>query len=283
MVLAAVALLALPSGIARAEGPVLDQQAIDIARKSADFLAARPAMAFDWFVSYDEVEDGREKLTFMRSGANLLVRDKGFYSFVEDEGGVREYFFDGKVVTVSATEDGFYATGPFEGSFEELVAAMREDTGSDLPLYGLMMRNLAEGMGEGLDGAAYLGITRIAGREVHHLAFSDYDEDWQIWISTDEAEPVPIVIIGTDPYSQGWPQYRAYLTKWDFEPKPEEGVFVFTPGAEDEKIAFPDLKARSFGGAKAGEAAAEQSQTPPAQTGDAPASGSQPATGSTAN
>lgn len=249
---AAAAILLFSHGIAAAEGPVIDQKALDIARRSTEFLASRPAMSFNWFVSYDEVRDGREKLTYMRSGTNLLVRDKGFYSYVEDDDGVREYFFDGAAVTVAAPDEGFYATGPFDGSFEALVEAMRAEAASELPLYGLMTRDLAQSQTEGLDGAAYLGITRIAGREVHHLAFSDYDEDWQIWISTDPAQPVPVAIVGTDPYEQGWPQYRAYLTNWEFEPEPAEGAFTFTPAPDDERITFPDLKARVRGDAEAG-------------------------------
>jgi hypothetical protein len=237
-------------------------------------------MSFDWFVSYDEVEGGREKLTFMRSGSNLLVRDKGFYSYVEDDDGVREYFFDGATVTVAASDDGYYATGPFKGSFEELIDAMIKKTGSELPLYGLMRRDLPQGETEGLDGAAYLGITRVAGREVYHLAFSDYDEDWQMWISTDEAEPVPVVIIGTNPYEQGWPQYRAYLTKWDFEPKPAEGAFTYTPAPDAERISFPELKERQAGDAASdATGAAAGTETAPANP---PAAGAG-TTGTTGN
>ena len=64
----AAAMLLLPSVPAAAEGPMLDAEAIELARASAEFLASRPAMSFNWFVSYDEVRDGREKLTYMRSG-----------------------------------------------------------------------------------------------------------------------------------------------------------------------------------------------------------------------
>jgi len=282
--LAAAALLLFPFGLNAAEGPVIEQRALDIVRKSAEFLASRPAMAFNWFVSYDEVQGGREKLTFMRSGTNLLVRDKGFYSHVENEDGTRDYFFDGKVFTVAAPDELFYASGDFDGSYEDLIDAYSKATGSDLPLYGLMSRTLPDGLFDGLDGAVYLGITRIAGRKVHHLAFSDYDEDWQIWISTDEAEPVPVVIAGTNPYEQGWPQYRTYLTKWDFDPKPEDGAFSFTPAPEDEKIDFPHLEARTGADAKSSEVAraGADAASSPAQPATPPATGSD-ASGGTGN
>lgn len=37
---------------------------------------------------------------------------------------------------------------------------------------------------------------------------------------------------------------------------PAEGAFTFTPAAEDERITFPDLKARVRGDAGSGEGAA---------------------------
>jgi hypothetical protein len=227
--------------------PRLDEQALAMMRRSAEFLAGQSAMSFNWFVSYDEVIEGREKLTFMRSGTNLLVREKGFYSRAEGENGIREWHYDGKQVAFVAPAENYYATGEFTKGFDALVDSARENMGSEIPIYAIMRRGLPERLAEGLKGAAYLGITRVAGQEVHHLAFSDDEEDWQVWISTDEQQPVPVVIVGTEPKKTGWPQYRAYLTDWNFKPEYDAAQFIYTPGEGTVKISFPDLTARIAG------------------------------------
>ena len=225
--------------------PRLEERAIALMRRSAQFLAAQSAMSFNWFVSYDEVIEGREKLTFTRSGTNLLVRDKGFYSRAEGETGIREWHYDGKQVAFVALAENYYASGEFTKGFDALVDSARENMGSEIPLYAIMRRRLPEQLEDGLKGAAYLGITRVAGQEVHHLAFSDEEEDWQVWISTDEQQPVPVMIIGTEPKKTGWPQYRAYLTDWNFKPDYDATQFTYTPGERTVKISFPDLKSRT--------------------------------------
>ena len=93
------------TGAQEAEPPI-DPQAVEILTSAADFLAAQPAFSFDWFVSYDDVIDGREKLTFTRSGSNLMSRDDGFYSFSQTGEDTREYFFDGSTVVIADVEAG---------------------------------------------------------------------------------------------------------------------------------------------------------------------------------
>ena len=232
----------------QAEQPAqIDSQAMDLILRSARFLADQNAMSFNWFVSYDEVIDEREKITLMRSGSNLLVRDKGFFSSAEGENGLREWHYDGAQVTYAAPLEKYYATSEFKAGFDALVDAAREDVGSEIPLYSIMQRGLPERLEKGLKAAAYLGITKVADQEVYHLAFSDDEEDWQVWISTDEDMPVPVVIVGTEPKKTGWPQYRAYLTDWNLEPEHDEAQFKYVPAEGDVKITFPELKEKAKG------------------------------------
>ncbi|MGI9524575.1 MAG: DUF2092 domain-containing protein [Hyphomicrobiaceae bacterium] len=244
------------SDLHAARNTEIDQTAMEIMLRSADFLASRPALAFNWFVSYDEVIDGREKLTFMRSGSNLLIREKGFYSRVEGENGVREYYYDQKTFAVSAPFENYYASIGFDRGFEALIEAVREATDTELPIHGILSRDLPKTLEQGLRGAAYLGITYIVGQEVHHLTFSDDEEDWQVWISTSDGTPLPLLIIGTNSRKSGWPQYRAHLSDWNLSPDITDGQFQFRPDSDDAKITMPAFKERIARGAgKAGEAA----------------------------
>ena len=217
----------------------LDPQAVEILTHASEFLSGQGALSMDWFVSFDVVVDGREKITYMRSGANLLQRGVGYYGYSEFGDETREFFFDGSQFQIFDVEENAYVSTAFTSDFDALADRVSETYDIRLPIWQVMS---AAPRGELLDratSAAYVGTTRLAGREAHHLAFSNYDTDWQIWVSTDADQPELMMIVGTDPYTQGWPQYRAYFTNWNFDPEIPIGVFTFVPNEEADVMAWP--------------------------------------------
>ena len=220
----------------------IDPVAVEILTDASDYLAAQDAMSFSWFVSWDVVVDGREKITYMRSGANLLSRGVGFYSFAEDDDRLRLYYFDGAAFTVVAAEDQAFAQVPFAGTFDDLAGRVRAEYDIALPVWEVMSSDPGAALLEATEAAAYLGVARVGGEPAHHLAFAQYDQDWQIWISTDQDAPIVLAIVGTDPYAQGWPQYRVYFTDWDFQPDVAADAFRFEPDDDMIRMSWPKVE-----------------------------------------
>ena len=232
----------------------IDPVAMEIAGNAARFLSGQKSMRFNWFVTYDDIVEGREKITFIRSGTNAMIRGEGFVANTERGDTIRDYYYDGKTFTVASPSEGFYSSEAFDGGFEALLAAARERLDMPLPLWSLMSETLGQNAVENVLGAAYLGTTLMRGQEVHHLAFTEYDEDWQIWISTDPERPVPLMIVGTDPYQQGWPQYRALLMDWSFDIDTPDGGFTYVPHELDVSVSMPalvpDAREKAISGSK---------------------------------
>ena len=227
--------------------PPIEPQAVELLTSAADFLAAQPAFSFDWFVSYDDVIDGREKLTFTRSGSNLILRDEGFYSFSQTGEDTREYYFDGSKLVIADVEEDAYVMAPFDGDFDALVDRIALEYDLHLPIWEIMSRDPGAALLRDASTAAYLGTTSVAGHPAHHLAFASYDRDWQIWISTDPELPVLMMIVGTDPYAQGWPQYRAYFMDWNFAPEVEAESFQYFPGENSDRMVWPKVNSEILG------------------------------------
>ena len=218
---------------------ILDQQAIEILTSASEYLSGKAILSMDWFVSFDVVVDGREKITYMRSGANLLQRGVGFYGYSEFGDETREYFFDGAKFQIYDVEENAYVSTEFTGDFDDLADRVNKAYDVRLPIWQVMSVTPRGELLDGATAAAYVGTTKIAGREAHHLALSNYGSDWQIWISTDADRPELMMIVGTDPYTQGWPQYRAYFTNWDFNPEIPDGVFTYVPDEHADLMAWP--------------------------------------------
>ncbi|WP_425046074.1 DUF2092 domain-containing protein [Primorskyibacter sp. S87] len=220
------------------EAPAIDPRAVEVLSLAIEYLSGQEALSVDWFVSYDQVVDGREKLTRVRSGRNVMARGKGLYSYSENGSETREYFFDGSTFQVVDRDNLVFAEARFAGGIDELADATQEKFGVTLPMWQVLTNGSRSELINDATAAAYLGETRLAGRAVHHLAFSNYDNDWQVWVLADAVNPELVMLVGTDPYTQGWPQYRAYFTSWDFSPEIGEGTFHFQPDDSFEQMTW---------------------------------------------
>lgn len=245
LIFAAVSLLPVPVSAQDAETAAapIDPVAAELTLNAARFLVEQPRFSFSWFLSNDVVVEGREKITYVSSGITQMDREIGFFAETEQVNTYRDYYYDGNNFTVSSPDKNFYASVPFDGTFEELVQKVRDNTGSVLPLWTLMSSNLPERLIADVDRAAYLGTTLIAGQVAHHIAFTGLEEDWQIWISADEESPLPLMIIGTNTYEQGWPQFRANLMDWNLDPDRDPEQYSFHPDEDDSPITMPWMAA----------------------------------------
>lgn len=239
LLILAVVLAAHPFQAISQEDPAVDPKVIDILGRANDFLAAQDTVSVSWFASQDTVIDGREKITQMRSGFNLISRGEGFFAFTESGLKTREFYFDGETFRIVDVDDNAYVSASFDGGFEALVEKVRAEYDIVLPIWSVLSNRPSSELLDGAEAAAYLGVTRVAGREVHHLALSDYDGDWQIWISTDPERPELLMLVGTNPYAQGWPQYRVFFSDWNFSPEVEDEMFTYIPDEDAEQLIWP--------------------------------------------
>lgn len=221
--------------------PDLDPHAIDLLRAATDYLAAQQTLSVDWFISRDHVLDGREKLTDLSSGGIVLDRDDGFVAHSEAGPKSRAYYYDRTTFSILDIENDSYVAAPFDGELEEIVERVKTEYDMVLPVWSVLSRGAADDFIDAADKAAYVELTRISGRAAHHLAFSNYDYDWQVWVAADEERPEILMIVGTDPYSQGWPQYRAYFSNWDFAPQIDPAEFTYVPDETAERMAWPKV------------------------------------------
>lgn len=212
----------------------IDPQAAEIVLASARYLEKSKAFSVRWSASTDEIVDGREKVTRFQSGSGTIARGLGFAAFVDRGTSLRRYYFDGAQFSIVSPDQGFYASTPFEGRFDDLVQAVKDNTGTILPVWVLFSETLTTSLVSGIQSAAYLGLSRVDGVMAHHVAMSSYDEDIQLWISEDPSKPVPLKIIVTQADEQGWPQVRVDLSDWNFQPRIEASSFQFQ--AEDDLV-----------------------------------------------
>ena len=129
---------------------------------------------------------------------------------------------------------------PISGPTDTLAATLEDKHDLPLPAWELFRENVSEILLSDVSRAEYFGVTSILGQPVHHLSFSEPGQDWEIWISTNEANPVPLMMAGHDP-DVDYSGYQAIFHDWETQPSAMQTSFTFEPPEGLRKVDFSEL------------------------------------------
>ena len=85
-----------------------------------------------------------------------------------------------------------------------------------------------------------MGRGVVHGRECEHLAFRNFDTDWQLWVEAGET-PFPRKMVITSKTLASAPQYTLTVKNWKTGVRPARDAFSFTPPAGAKKLDPDDL------------------------------------------
>jgi hypothetical protein len=146
----------------------------------------------------------------------------------------REFFYDGKTITLMNRSKNFYTTMTAPPEIDAALEHGIKAFNLRAPLADLIYTKAFEYLTEGALSAFYVGLSKVQGVTCHHLAFREKDIDWQIWIE-DSQTPLPRKFLITDKTTQGL-QFTAMFTKWNTSPQLEDSLFTFVAPEKAEKI-----------------------------------------------
>ena len=204
--------------------------ALSILKAMSDYVGRQSVIELGFDSDIEVITPELEKIQFTNSGEALLSRPdklrahrKGGYSEVA-------LFFDGKTVSVFSDTINSYAQFDGPATVDELIAALRVGHGVALPGADLLLSNAFDILVADVMESKHIGRGVIDGRECEHLAFRNFDTDWQIWVETGD-QPIPRKMVITSKTLNGAPQYTLRVKKWNAAVKPDADAFSFTPPA----------------------------------------------------
>jgi len=228
-------LAAAPAG-AQAQG----NDAKSILKAMAAYVSSQKTIELTFDSDIEVITPQLEKIQFTNSGDLLLSRpDKlrahrlGGYAEVE-------LFFDGQTVSVHGKSINGYAQFEAPGTVDRLVEVLRLGHGVALPGADLLLSNSYDALAAGVMEAKHIGRGVIDGRECEHLAFRNFDTDWQLWVEAGE-RPIPRKMVITSKTLNNAPQYTLRVKGWKTGVEPAREAFVFTPPAGTKKLSPDEL------------------------------------------
>lgn len=217
--------------------PDVSEQADRLLRQMSDYLGSADQFTFHADINFDHVLPSGQKLQYAAVEDVALERPGRLYVEWHSDLGDRQFWYDGKSVTLYDPAAPFYAAEAAPPEIDSMLDELVPKLDFAPPLTDFLYHDPYRSVSGRLRYGIYLGLNDVDGRSCHTLAFVEQDIDWQIWIGAGpQLAPCKLVIsYKTQP---GQPQFTAIFTDWDFAPRIAEPVFTpdLPPGTQ--KIPF---------------------------------------------
>jgi len=251
-VLAAAMLLCLVPGLALAQAktaakatpppeptpappPALEPEALAQLKAMSDLLKGAGNYSFNAATDREQPSANGQMLDFFNASKISVTRPDKIR--VDTRGDLHDasLWYDGKTVTIFAAKSTFYAQAPAPPTIDETVVMLMDRFQMPFPAAGFLLKDPYTRMMEGVKTAFDAGDSEVDGVACRHLAFSEEEADWQVWIEKG-AKPLPRRIAVTYKKAPGAPRVVTTLSEWNLSPAIPAGDFVFTPPAGATKV-----------------------------------------------
>ena len=206
-----------------------------ILKAMSDYVSGQETIEITFDSDIEVITPQLEKIQFTNSGHVMVSRpDKLAAHRVGGYADVAMYF-DGKTVSVLGKHVNGYAQFAAPGTLDQLFAALRAGHGVALPGADFLLSNPYAALSADVMEAKHIGRGVIDGVECEHLAFRNFDTDWQLWVQVGD-KPIPRKVVITSKTLNNAPQYTFRVKSWrsGFEPPPD--AFTFAPPAGAAKL-----------------------------------------------
>jgi len=228
-----------------ASQPVVEPETLVALNRMGAALQALTDFSLEAETTRESVLETGQKLQYGGTLQIVAHRPDRFRISVRSDTQNRDYYYDGKTLTVVAPTLKYYAQRKAPPTIRQVLAAVQDKYGIDLPLADLFEWGTDPAQRKALESGYTVRPAMIDGRACVQYAFRQPHVDWQVWIAASEpALPCKLVITNRDDPSL--PQYSAVM-KWQVGTAPTPDAFAFKPPAGFSKIALAD---NAIGGGK---------------------------------
>jgi hypothetical protein len=212
----------------------VDPRAVDAIKNMSRYLQTLHSFKLETDGSLDAVTADGQRVT-VDGQTTYKVKRPGFMIHYVSDTKNRDFYYDGKQITVYSPARRYYASVPAPATNPQALDLMYDKYGIKVPLEDLFRWNDPENKrDENFKGAAVLGHSMQNGVETTHYAFREPEVDWEVWIQ-DGDKPLPVKVSIVDRTDPARPAFTTRL-KWTPNAPVSNADVTFTPSADDTKI-----------------------------------------------
>ncbi|MFN7398657.1 MAG: DUF2092 domain-containing protein [Sandaracinobacter sp.] len=217
-----------------------DAQARALLKAMSDYIGGLAAIETSVDTSLEIVTPEMQKIAFTSTSLLRLARPNQVR--LERAGGYSnvEFWYDGVTFTIRGRDSNLYAQVPVAGTTDNLVRTIQDGMGLAVPGADLLLRDSYSILVADVLEAKFIGQGVVAGQMCDHVAFRNFDTDWQLWIRQGP-EKAPCKMIITSKTVGMAPQYTTHVRSWKGNQRFPAGTFDFRPAAGEQRVDLARL------------------------------------------
>ena len=215
----------------------VDPDAVNLLRRSTDYLAGMKQFNFVSDTSIEAVLDTGQKLQFDHRVSVSVQRPNKMRAERTGELITQVLYYDGKSLTMDLPENGYHATVEAPATIEAMLDFARDKFNVIAPGADLIYNNSFHNLTDGLTSAMIVADSVVNGVLCDHIAFRNAEVDWQIWIQKGD-KPLPRKFVVTSKRMAAAPEFIAVISEWNPAPKLNDATFRYVPAKDSRAIEF---------------------------------------------
>ncbi|CAN7373226.1 DUF2092 domain-containing protein [Phenylobacterium sp. LjRoot219] len=228
------AALAQATAPATPSGPDIEPEAVQALQRMNSYLGTLTTFEATSDTTQDVVLDNGQKVQIDGVLTYRVKRPDGFEIKVATGNKVRDFYYNGKQLTVYAPKLGYYAQAAAPPTIRQTLDAAHEKYGIVFPLEELFRWSEPGAKHDKLQTAMVVGDAVIGGVQTTQYAFREGDYDWEVWIEKG-ARPLPRKVVIVDRSDDARPAYTVRLG-WNLNAPVTAESLTFKPGKNDKPI-----------------------------------------------
>ena len=235
---------ATPPTTSSTPAPAVAEAADRLLKRMGGYIGSAEQFTFHADVTFDHVLPSGQKLQYSATEDVALQRPNGLYVEWSSDLGNRQFWYDGKAVTIFDPETGFYGSNAVAPAIDGMLEKLINQLNFTPPLVDFLYSDPYRSVREAIQFGFSTGDTQINGRACQGLAFVEKHIDWQIWIDTGP-QLVPCKLVITYKNNSSLPQFSAVFSNWDFAPRIAASTFTPDLPSGAQRIPFATVTANS--------------------------------------
>jgi len=217
------------------EEGVIDPRADAALHRMSDYLAGLKTFRLDTTSIDEKVTTDGQKIQELKEQTITVNRPGQLRIDRNGPNGHAVFRDDGRRFSLYNSDKNVYAVGQAPPTLDAAIDQARERAHIDAPGGDLLVADVYDALLKGVTVGHYVGLEPINGTMAHHLAMTEKDTDYQIWIQ-DGPQPVPLRYVITSKDMPGHPQFTIEMRNWQPNAQVSQDTFAFNPPTGARRI-----------------------------------------------